>query len=81
MRNSLVAVRYVDQRAALLPTDKILEEGALDKYAYVRDAYLQHRRNAVYDGNPPRLIDPEDDADDSPPQRSPGNAGPAKRIL
>ncbi|MDQ5878804.1 MAG: phospholipid-binding lipoprotein MlaA [Pseudomonadota bacterium] len=54
LRNSLVAVRYVDQRAALLPTDKILEEGALDKYAYVRDAYLQHRRNAVYDGNPPR---------------------------
>ena len=56
LRNSLVAVRYVDQRAALLPTDKILEEGALDKYAYVRDAYLQHRRNAVYDGNPPREL-------------------------
>lgn len=54
VRNSLVGIRYVDQRAALLPTDKIIEEGALDKYAYIRDAYLQHRRNAVYDGNPPR---------------------------
>ena len=54
VRNTLVGVRYIDQRAALLPTDKIIEEGATDKYAYIRDAYLQHRRNAVYDGNPPR---------------------------
>jgi len=56
-RNTMVAVRYIDARAALLPTDKVIEEGALDKYAYVRDAYLQHRRNAVYDGNPPRDLD------------------------
>jgi phospholipid-binding lipoprotein MlaA len=56
VRNSLVALRYVDQRAALLPTDKIIDEAALDKYAYIRDAYLQHRRNAVYDGNPPREL-------------------------
>ena len=56
VRNSLVGIRYIDQRAALLPTDKIIEEGATDKYAYIRDAYLQHRRNAVYDGNPPRDV-------------------------
>lgn len=54
VRNSLAFIRLVDARAALLPTDRIIEEGALDKYTYVRDAYLQHRRNAVYDGNPPR---------------------------
>lgn len=57
VRNSLVGLRYVDQRAALLPTDRIIEEGALDKYAYIRDAYLQHRRNAVYDGQPPRELE------------------------
>lgn len=57
VRNSFVGLRYVDQRAALLPTDKIIEEGALDKYAYIRDAYLQHRRNAVYDGAPPRELE------------------------
>ncbi|MFC5300209.1 VacJ family lipoprotein [Azospira restricta] len=60
VRNSFVGLRYVDQRAALLPTDKIIEEGALDKYAYIRDAYLQHRRNAVYDGNPPRELEVPD---------------------
>lgn len=57
VRNTAIGLRYIDQRAALLPTDKIIEEGALDKYAYIRDAYLQHRRNAVYDGNPPRDLE------------------------
>lgn len=56
LRNTLIGIRYIDQRAALLPTDKIIDEGAIDKYAYIRDSYLQHRRNAVYDGNPPREL-------------------------
>lgn len=43
----------VDARAQMLDTDKTLEEAALDKYEFVRDAYLQRRRNLVYDGNPP----------------------------
>ncbi|MDV6343689.1 VacJ family lipoprotein [Nitrosomonas sp. Is37] len=47
----------VDTRAQMLDTDKTLEEAALDKYEFVRDAYLQRRRNLVYDGNPP----PEDE--------------------
>jgi phospholipid-binding lipoprotein MlaA len=53
-RNSLIAVRVVSNRANLLPADKVIEEAALDKYSYVRDAYLQRRRNLIYDGNPPR---------------------------
>ena len=57
VRNSLVALRFVDVRADLLPTDKVVEEAALDKYAYVRDAYLQRRRNQIFDGRPPRLED------------------------
>ena len=57
LRNSLTGVRLVDHRASLLPTDKVVEEAALDKYAYVRDAYLQRRRNQIYDGRPPRLDD------------------------
>jgi phospholipid-binding lipoprotein MlaA len=57
VRNSMVALRFVDVRADLLPTDKVVEEAALDKYAYVRDAYLQRRRNQIFDGRPPRLED------------------------
>jgi phospholipid-binding lipoprotein MlaA len=56
-RNSLVALRFVDLRASLLPTDKLVDEAALDKYAYVRDGYLQRRRNLIYDGRAPRLDD------------------------
>lgn len=31
LRNSLVGVRFVDLRASLLPTDKIVDEAAFDK--------------------------------------------------
>lgn len=57
VRNSLVGVRFVDVRASLLPADKVVDEGALDKYAYIRDAYEQRRRNQIFDGRPPRLDD------------------------
>ena len=56
-RNSLRLLRFVDVRASLLPADKVVEEAALDKYAYIRDAYLQRRRNQIFDGRPPRLDD------------------------
>lgn len=52
-RNSLIAVRLVDDRANLLKASAMLDEVALDKYTFVRDAYLQRRRSAIYDGNPP----------------------------
>lgn len=59
VRNSLVGLRYISDRTALLPADKVIEEAALDKYAYVRDGYLQLRQFKVYDGNPPRVADPD----------------------
>jgi phospholipid-binding lipoprotein MlaA len=60
-RNELIAGRFVEQRANLLGASRLMEEAALDPYAYVRSAYLQHRRSLVYDGNPP----PEPDSDPS----------------
>lgn len=56
-RNWLLALRIVDNRADLLPADKVIEEAALDKYSYIRDGYLQRRRNLIHDGNPPRELD------------------------
>ncbi len=53
--NSAKVVRAIDIRASLLPSDRVVEEAALDKYSYIRDAYFQRRRNQIYDGNPPRL--------------------------
>jgi phospholipid-binding lipoprotein MlaA len=48
------ATRIVDRRAELLDASKILHDAALDEYQFVRDGYLQRRRNLIYDGNPPR---------------------------
>jgi phospholipid-binding lipoprotein MlaA len=58
-RNQLWALRIVNRRSELLDTSKILETAALDPYEFLRDAYLQRRRNLVYDGSPP----PEKDDD------------------
>ena len=54
LRNTIIAVRAVNTRAELLEASRILEEAALDKYVFQRDAYLQRRQNLVYDGRPPR---------------------------
>jgi len=59
-RNILIGLRYVSVRSELLEASQILETAALDPYEFVRDAYLQRRRNQVYDGNPPEEADPED---------------------
>jgi phospholipid-binding lipoprotein MlaA len=60
-RNGTVALRAVDTRADLLGAERALKEAALDRYVFVRDAYLQRRQNLVYDGNPPR------EEEDNPP--------------
>lgn len=52
-RNVAWGVRALDTRAGLLGATDVLEDAALDKYSFVRDAYLKRRRNLVYDGDPP----------------------------
>jgi phospholipid-binding lipoprotein MlaA len=55
----MTALRLVSTRAGLLSTTGLLDDIALDKYAFVRTAYLQRRRSLVYDGNPPEEDDDE----------------------
>jgi phospholipid-binding lipoprotein MlaA len=59
LRNTMYAVRFVHTRADLLDASKLLEEAALDKYVFLRDAYLQRRRSLIYDGQAPRERDTE----------------------
>jgi len=73
-RNVLWGTRLISNRADLLDTSKILETAALDPYEFLRDAYLQRRRNLVHDGSPP----PEqDDGDIKMKPRT--EAAPAQR--
>ncbi|MBK9020566.1 MAG: VacJ family lipoprotein [Sulfuritalea sp.] len=64
-RDIALVLRLVNDRANLLAADKVVEEAALDKYSYVRDAYLQRRRNLIHDGNPPREPEASLDTDRS----------------
>ena len=49
----------VRTRANLLKAESVLDQAALDRYTFIRDAWLQRRRSQVYDGNPPRLKEEE----------------------
>jgi len=53
VRNAMVVTRGISKRADLLDASRILEEAALDKYVFQRDAFLQRRRSQIHDGNPP----------------------------
>lgn len=53
------ALDVVQTRADLLQASNMLNDIALDRYQFLRDAYLARRRSLVYDGNPPD----EDDSD------------------
>ena len=72
-RDIALVLRTISDRANLLAADKVVEEAALDKYSYMRDAYLQRRRNLIHDGNPPREPDAALDADIAP-LAAPGDA-------
>ncbi len=56
-RNSLAGARLIKTRAQLLPTDKMIEQAAFDKYDYIRNAYLQNRRSEVSDGKMSAVVD------------------------
>jgi phospholipid-binding lipoprotein MlaA len=53
-RNAATVLRLTSQRADLLDASRLLEQAALDRYLFLRDAYLQRRRSLIYDGRPPR---------------------------
>jgi len=59
----LVGVAYINKRAELLGASRVLDQAALDPYVFMREAYFQHRRNLIYDGNPPMDEDVLQDSD------------------
>lgn len=47
LRLPVAAARTFNNRAVFLEQDKTLEEAALDKYEFIRDAYTQRRKSLV----------------------------------
>lgn len=91
LRTSLDALRLIDARSNLLRVGSVVEEAALDKYSFIRDAYLQKRRAEIFDASLDATADasaddagavPETPADDAPAsQTAPAGqpSGPAAR--
>jgi len=72
-RPGAAVLGVIDARANLLSASQIMDEIALDRYTFLRDAYITRRRSLVYDGNPPE----EPDTSDDEPQGAPNPGAPA----
>jgi len=64
----ITALQVINTRANLLGASQLLDDIALDKYSFLRDAYLQRRRSLVFDGDePPAPGKAPDDAEPAAP--------------
>jgi phospholipid-binding lipoprotein MlaA len=59
LRNVLWFMGGLDLRVQALEATDLVERAAIDKYTFIRRAYLQRREYQVYDGNPPKKDDDE----------------------
>lgn len=78
--NLLRALQIVNARANYLSATNLVDDVALDKYSFVRDAYLQRRQNLIYEGDPPEedeLDDPSQPDNVAPPAAGASEAGAA----
>lgn len=73
-RNSAIALKFLDRRSQYLPASDLLDEAALDPYAFMRDAYMQRRTNQIHDGDAPHEVWDDSEWDDEPAQPAPAVA-------
>lgn len=81
LRNTILGVAIVDLRARLLDADDLVDRIALDRYSFIRDAYLQRRQAMVQgqnvDPNAPYGTGLPDYSDDELPDYSEDDDAPA----
>jgi phospholipid-binding lipoprotein MlaA len=60
-------VDITDQRDHLMTTEKIIDEGSVDRYDFIRNSYEQNREYYIHDGEPFENSDPDqnDESSDS----------------
>jgi phospholipid-binding lipoprotein MlaA len=52
-RNILWGIGFLDARASALQAESLVDQASLDRYTFIRRAYLQRREYLVHDGAPP----------------------------
>jgi len=70
----LTILQVINTRSGLLGATRVLDDIALDKYTFVRDAYLQRRRSLIFDGNEPETPQPPEPAASEPAGGAAGTA-------
>ena len=55
------AVDVVDRRANLMTTEKIIDEGSVNRYEFIKNSYEQNRDFLIHDGNSSQDVDLLDD--------------------
>jgi phospholipid-binding lipoprotein MlaA len=70
-RTILYSLRAVDARANLLRVGGVIDQAALDKYSFTRDAFLQRRRAQVFDFKESQDTDGEEPKDGAEPKIDP----------
>lgn len=86
LRNSIIGLYAIDTRANLLDADRLVDEVALDRYSFIRDAYIQRRESMVQSRRnggtlPDYEADLPDYSDDEPADAgaTPATGTPAKQ--
>ena len=77
-QTAVTTLQLVSTRASLLAAGRLIDDIALDKYTFLRDAYLQRRRSLVYDGNVPEEPEPALPAGSDAPAPESAASAPAK---
>lgn len=81
-RNQMVVAKGISIREQLLDQEKVLDEAAVDRYEFIRDAYLLRRKSLIYDGDPPRekYDDEEEDTEKHPAPAHKVSSVPASSV-
>ncbi|WP_286746087.1 MlaA family lipoprotein [Aquabacterium sp. UBA2148] len=80
---AITGVNLISLRADLLAAGDLVNDIALDKYAFIRDAYLQRRQNLIHNGEPPDADDDEEEpfVDESKEPEAPAAGSPGASVL
>ena len=72
----MTVLQILNTRSALLGATRVIDDISLDKYTFVRDAYLQRRRSLVFDGDVPETPSAPEDAASAAAGAAEGNLAP-----
>jgi phospholipid-binding lipoprotein MlaA len=72
----LTVLQIVNTRSSLLGATRVIDDISLDKYTFVRDAYLQRRRSLTFDGEPPETPQAPEEAASAAAGAAAGNLAP-----